>query len=190
MKKSNVAFVAISIIIFAAIILGLPHLSPAGAAEVGYRKLMLGNSRERVREIVKNNFEGEYQVANGGDNALVLKKIAVDKPVLLIELIFDHASILYKINVKIRKMPGNPGPDEVMKVIEEKYGAPAKRKITNTLDLIAYWYPEGGRYEIFFHNISSWDKFDIQYTDTFLQKKKDQRDEELNKKPVKKELDF
>ena len=89
-----------------------------------------------------------------------------------------------------KKVPGNPAPDEVVKIIEEKYGAPARRKITNTLDLIAYWYPDGGRYEIFFHNISSWDNFDVQYTDTVLQKQKDQRDKEMNRKPVKKELDF
>ena len=190
MKKSHVAFWAISVSVFTAVILCLPHISPAGPAGVGYRKLMLGDSRETVRQIVKNNFESEYQVTNEGDNALVLKKIAVDRPVLLIELIFDHSSILYKINVKIRKMPGNPGPDEVARVIEEKHGVPAKRKITNTLDLIAYWYPDGGRYEIFLHNISSWDKFDVQYTDTVLQKRKDQRDKEMNKRPVKKELDF
>ncbi len=190
MTKSNVAFSAISISIFTAIILCLPHLSPAAAAEVGYRRLMLGDSREKIRQIVKDNFEGEYRVTDEGDNALVLKKIAVNRPVLLIELVFDHSSILYKINVKIRKMPGNPGPDEVVTVIEEKYGPPSKRKITNTLDLIAHWYPDGGRYEIFLHNISSWDKFDVQYTDTVLEKRKDQRDKEMNKKPVKKELDF
>jgi len=162
----------------------------AGAADVGYRGLMLGDGREKVRDIVKKNFEGEYRVANEAENALVLRKMAVDKTVLLVELIFDHKSVLYKINVKIRKIPGNPGPDEVMKVIEEKYGAPSKREITKTLDLIAHWYPDNGRYEIFFHNITSWDKFDVQYTDTVLQKQKDRYDKEMNRKPVKKELDF
>ncbi len=168
----------------------IPNSASAGAGDVGYRKLMLGSSRDTIRELVRNNFEGEYKVTSEGDNALVLRKIVVDKAVLLIELVFDHKSVLYKINVKIKKIPGNPEPDEVVKVIEQKYGAPAKRKITNTLDLIANWYPGNGRYEIFFHNISSWDKFDVQYTDTVLEKQKEQHDKEMNKKPVKKELDF
>jgi hypothetical protein len=189
MKKNNPSFLFVLICLLIAGCV-FPLAASAGTSEVGYRKLMLGDGRDRVREIVRNNFEGEYKVASEGDNALVLKKMAVDKAVLLIELIFDHKSVLYKINVKIRKIPGNPEPDEVVKVIEEKYGVPAKRKITNTLDLIAYWYPDNGRYEIFFHNISSWDKFDVQYTDTLLQKQKEQYDKEMNRKPVQKELDF
>ncbi len=190
MKKHTASFLYIFIGLFMAGSICFPLAGSAGISEVGYRKLMLGDSRDKIREIIKSNFEGEYKVINEGDNALVLKKTAVDKAVLLIELIFDHKSILYKINVKIRKIPGNPAPDEVVKVIEEKYGAPAKRKITNTLDLIAHWYPDNGRYEIFFHNISSWDKFDVQYTDTLLQKQKELYDKEMNRKPVKKELDF
>lgn len=166
-------------------------IAPARAADVGYRGLMLGSSRAAVREIVKSRFEGEYKVADEGDNALVLRKMSVErKAVLLIELLFNHSSVLYKINVKIKKIPGNPEPDEVVKVIEEKYGAPSKRKITNTLDIISYWYPDNGRYEIFFHNITSWDKYDVQYTDTLLQKQKEQYDKDRNKKPVNKELDF
>ncbi len=190
MKKnaSSFLFVLTGFFIIGSIL--LPFISSAGAVEVGYRKLMLGTSREKIREIVRNNFEGEYKVTNEADNALVLRKIAVDKPVLLIELIFDHKSILYKINVKIKKITGNPEPDEVVRVIEEKYGVPSKRKITNTLDLIANWYPDSGRYEIFFQNITSWDKFEVQYTDTLLQKQKELHDIEMNKKPVKKELDF
>jgi hypothetical protein len=190
MKKNTTSFLFVFIGFFIAGSVCVPIISSAGAVEIGYRKLMLGNSREKIREIVRNNFEGEYKVTSEGDNALVLRKIAVDKPVLLIELLFDYKSILYKINVKIKKVPGNPEPDEVVRVIEEKYGVPAKRKLTNTLDLIANWYPDKGRYEIFFQNISSWDKFDVQYTDNVLQKQKELYDVEMNKKPVKKELDF
>ncbi len=190
MKKDASSFLSVFIVLFLAVSACLILAEPAAAADVGYRKLMLGDSREKVREIIKKNFEGEYRVSGEGENALVLRKMAVDKPVLLIELVFDHKSVLYKINVRIRKITGNPAPDEVVKVIEEKYGAPAKREITNTLDLIAHWYPEKGRYEIFFHNITSWDKFDVQYTDTVLQKQKERYDTEKNRKPVKKELDF
>jgi hypothetical protein len=190
MKKNTLSFLFVITGFCIVASLCSPIMSSAGAVEVGYRKLMLGTSREKIREIVRNNFEGEYKVSDEGDSALVLRKIAVDKPVLLIELIFDHKSILYKINVKIKKIPGNPEPDEVARVIQEKYGVPAKRKITNTLDLIANWYPDSGRYEIFFQNITSWDKFEVQYTDTLLQKQKELYDIEMNKKPVKKELDF
>lgn len=190
MKKDASSFLSVFIVFFLAVSVCLILTVPAGAAGVGYRKLMLGDSREKVMGIVKKSFEGEYRVTSEGESALVLRKMAIDKPVLLIELVFDQKSLLYKINVKIRKLPGNPAPDEVVKVIEERYGAPSKRKITNTLDLIAHWYPDGGRYEIFFHNISSWDNFDVQYTDTVLEKQKERHDREMNKKPVKKELDF
>ncbi|HPV42504.1 MAG TPA: hypothetical protein PKX40_15100 [Spirochaetota bacterium] len=190
MKKKATSLSAVFAVFFLAASTVCVMAVSAGAAEVGYRKLMLGDSREKVRDIIKKNFEGEYKVTNESENALALRKMVVDKTALLIELIFDHKSILYKINVKIRKIPGNPDPDEVVKVIEEKYGAPSKREITNTLDLIAHWYPDNGRYEIFFHNISSWDKFDVQYTDTLLEKQKERYDTEKNRKPVKKELDF
>ena len=189
MKKDSRFFLCV----FFGLIIAAGVLMKDAAAEpsdVGYRKLMLGDSREKIRDIIKNDFERAYIVSNEGENALALKKMVVDKTVFLIELIFDHKAILYKINVKIRKLPGNPDPDEVFKVIEDKYGAPAKRDITNTLDLIATWILHNGRYEIFFHNISSWDNFDVQYTDTVLQKQKEQYDKEMKKKPAKKELEF
>src|SRR4030042_405857 len=151
---------------------------------------MLGYTREQIKQIVNDNFIGEYTVDEERSDAIVLRKMYVHKPIILISLIFDHKNVLYKINVKIKKVTGTPPPDEVVKVIEDKYGAPQKRTISNTLDIMAYWYLDNNRYEIFFHNIASWDKFDVQYTDTVAQKQKEDYDREMNRKPVNRELDF
>jgi hypothetical protein len=168
------------------------HAAPvlAQKTEVGYRKLMLGYGRDRIHQIVKTEFSGEYKVSDEDGNSVVLSKMLIDKPVALIVLVFDQNNILFKINVKMRKDKTNPPPDEAIKVIESKYGPPAKRTIANNLDLTAYWYPENKRYEIFFQNIASWDKFEVQYTDTMLEKRKEAHDKEMNKKPVDKNLDF
>jgi len=162
----------------------------AQGGDIGYRKLMLGQSKDQVRQVIKTNFDSEYTSTDEGDNAIILRKMQAAKPVMLIELLFDQNNVLYKINVKIRKIPGNPAPDDVIKVIEDKYGKPVKRDITSGLDMVLRWNIKDGRYDIFFQSISSWDKFDVQYTDTSLQKRKEDHDKEMKRKPVSKDLEF
>ncbi|PKL37445.1 MAG: hypothetical protein CVV44_13920 [Spirochaetae bacterium HGW-Spirochaetae-1] len=162
----------------------------AQGGDIGYRKLMLGQSKDQIRQVIKSNFGSEYTSTDEGDNAIILRKMQAAKPVILIELLFDRNDVLYKINVKIRKIPGNPVPDDVIKVIEDKYGKPVKRDITSGLDMVLRWNIKDGRYDIFFQSISSWDKFDVQYTDTSLQKRKEDYDKEMKRKPVSRDLEF
>ena len=182
---------ALVLVLGALVFSAVYQAAPAHAArdDVGYRKLMLGQSRERVGEIVKSEFSGEFSARDDG-RTIVLDKGRVDNPVAIIVLVFDNDGVLYKINVKMVKNKTNPQPDEVIKVIEKKHGPPAKKTIAGNLDLTAYWRLDGNRYEIFFQNIMAWDKFEVQYTDTLLEKRKEALDREMNKKPVDKNLDF
>lgn len=174
------------------LILAACFAAPAGGQkiEVGYRKLILGQSRDQVRQVIQGEFAGEYVVSGEGSGAIVLTMKEINTPVSIIMLVFDKSNTLYKINVKMKKNRSNPKPDDVVKVIESKYGPPAKRNISNALDLTAYWFPDSGRYEIFFQNITSWDKYEVQYTDTVLEKLKEAHDRAADKKPVDKRLDF
>lgn len=158
--------------------------------DVGYRKLVLGQSREQVRQVIQGEFSGEYAVSGEASGSIVLMRKELGSQVSVIALLFDQNSILYKINVKMKKNRSNPSPDDVVKVIEDKYGQPEKRTMSNALDLTIYWHLAGRRYEIFFQNITSWDNYEVQYTDTLLQKKKEAYDKERNKKPADKRLDF
>jgi hypothetical protein len=158
--------------------------------EVGYRRLFLGNTMAQIKQCIADNFGSGYTTADDGSGTLVLSKLDIDKPIILITMLFDQNNILYKINVKINKIPGNPQPEEVTKSIEEKYGPPSKKDISKTLDFLIYWHLNDNRYEIFFQNIASWDKYDVRYTDIVLQKQKENYDKEMNKKPKNKELDF
>ena len=157
--------------------------------DIGYRKLMLGQSRDRVKEIVKSEFSGEYRSSDEG-GTIVLNKAQIDKPVAIIMLVFDHNDVLYKINVKTVKNKTNPPPDEAVKVMEAKYGAPWKKTIANNLDLspTGILTTTGTRY--YFQNIMAWDKYEVQYTDTELEKRKEAHEKEMNKKPADKNIDF
>jgi hypothetical protein len=170
-------------------ILSIPAYVSAERNDIGYRKLMLGYTREQVRQVYEKEYKSVYSIADEG-STIVLTRMVVDKPAVQISLIFDHNNRLYKINVKMRKDAVNPSPDEAMKVIADKYGKPGKRTMTNTLDLMAYWHLDNNRYEIFFQNIASWDKFEVQYSDTAAQKQKEEYDRDMKKKPANKELEF
>jgi len=186
-KKHHIILFVTGMLVFGS--LYMPTLIFAQKNEVGYRKLMLGYTREQIQQIVNKEFKTDYKTADEG-STLILTRVIIDKPAVLIALVFDQKNILYKINVKMKKTVSNPSPDEAMKVIVDKYGKPKKRTLTNTLDLMAYWHLDNNRYEIFFQNIASWDKFEVQYTDTIVQKQKEEYDKEMNKKPANKELDF
>jgi hypothetical protein len=185
--KSHMVLYVAGILVYGSLF--MPAFISAQRNDIGYRKLMLGYARGQIQQIYNKEFRSDYKISDDG-STLVLTRVVVDKPVVLIALVFDHKNILYKINVKMRKDAVNPSPDEAMKVIVEKYGKPKKRTLTNTLDLMAYWHLDNNRYEIFFQNIASWDKFEVQYTDTAVQKQKEEYDKEMNKKPVNKELEF
>jgi hypothetical protein len=186
-KKHHIILFVTGMLIYGSLF--IPTFISAQRNDIGYRKLMLGYTREQIQQIINKEFKTDYNTADEG-STLVLTRVVIDKPAVLIALVFDHKSTLYKINVKMRKDASNPSPDEAMKVIVDKYGKPNKRTLTNALDLMANWHLDNNRYEIFFQNIASWDKFEVQYTDTVVQKQKEEYDKEMNKKPVNKELDF
>jgi hypothetical protein len=186
-KKYRTMPLIVALLVFAC--LAVPAILFSQAREIGYRAFMLGYDMGRVRDIIRADF-GDYKLNEEGRDRLVLTRSVLDKPVVMIVLIYDQGNTLYKINVKMRKIPENPTSDEVMAVIEDKYGPPSKKTISNSLDLTAYWYFDDRRYEIFFQSVSSWDKFEVQYTDSFLQQRKEKHDKEMNRKPANKELDF
>lgn len=177
-------------LITSAIVAGC-FISPALArSDVGYRKLMLGQSRDRAMAVARAEFGGEYAVSEEKGGTVVMTRMRLNKPDTIIVLVFDYDGVLYRINVKMVKNRTNPPPDEVVKVIEAKYGLPEKKTIAHNLDLTAYWRLDSGRYEIFFQNVTAWDKFEVQYTDTRLEKNKEAREKEMNKKPADKNIDF
>lgn len=188
MKNQNHFIVIILGVLFTSMIFTITVF--AENKDIGYRKLNLGNTREQVRQTIKNNFSDEYTASEDAGNTVVLTKKDVNRPAIIITLVFDQNNILYKINVRIQKIASTPKPDDVIKSIEEKYGKPAKKSITSSLDDLIYWNMDENRYEIFLQNISSWLYYEILYMDTVVQKQKEKYDAEKSKKPRDKALDF